>query len=99
MGWGPIIIVGIIVWGAVAAYKAKLGIVADEDGNETRIAAAAPIDDGETKAEIKQLKERVQVLERLVTDRSYDLAGEIEALRASSDQSGDPLNIKTQEKA
>ncbi|TIX52122.1 hypothetical protein E5222_03050 [Alteraurantiacibacter aquimixticola] len=46
---------------------------------------------------VKELEERVQVLERIVTDRGYDIATQIEALRDTKkveDQgSGVPLGL------
>lgn len=99
MDWATVAVVAIVIWGVVKAVQAKHGIVSDEDGNEARIAPADRYDDSATKAEIRQLKERVQVLERLVTDRSHTLADEIEALRAPSSDRGVPLNINSQEKA
>ena len=63
-----------------AHYRAKHGIVADEDGNE-RLA----IDPGTSrmKQEITELKERIAVLERLATDDNgaRQLDREIEKLR------------------
>ena len=50
---------------------------------------------------IQKLEDRVQVLERIVTDRGYDIATQIEALRdvrSVEDQSaGVPLNISKKE--
>ena len=50
---------------------------------------------------IQQLEDRVQVLERIVTDRGYDIATQIEALRdvrqVEGQDSGTPLNINKQE--
>ena len=52
---------------------------------------------------IQQLEDRVQVLERIVTDRGYDIATQIEALRdtrtVEQKDSGTPLNISKQENA
>ena len=52
---------------------------------EKRIAAGATRpDDGAARrrdARVDELEERVRVLERIVTDGSYDLASKIEALR------------------
>lgn len=52
---------------------------------------------------IKALEDRVAVLERIVTDRGYDVATQIEALRDTREVeqsgSGIPLDIKNQEKA
>lgn len=66
-----------------ARYKAKHGILEDEYGNE-RLAKAA--DTGEAarlREEVRSLKERVQVLERVITDQrqTSDLSLEIEKLR------------------
>ena len=48
-------------------------------------------------SQVQQLEDRVQVLERIVTDRGYDIATQIEALRdvrqVESQDSGTPLNI------
>lgn len=99
MEWVMVAVVAILVWGGVKAIQAKHGIISDEDGNEKRVAPAETSADPATKQEIRQLKERVQVLERLVTDRSHLLADEIEALRKPTQQSGVPLNVSTQEKA
>ncbi|MEO1044646.1 MAG: hypothetical protein AAFX04_04330 [Pseudomonadota bacterium] len=65
-----------------ARYRAQHGILEDEDGNQFRS------DNSEAKAlqaEVHQLKERIAVLERVITDDrgSRDLAREIEDLRNS----------------
>jgi hypothetical protein len=44
---------------------------------------------GSSAAQIAQLEERVRVLERIVTDRGYDLAHQIEALRSDEGRSLD----------
>jgi hypothetical protein len=100
MDWSVVAIVAIVIWGGVKAFQAKYGIVSDEDGNETRLASPDAYDDTATKAEVKALKERVAVLERVVTDPSNNLAQEIESLRDSrSTGSGIPLDIDTKTKA
>ena len=53
---------------------------------------------------VQQLEDRVQVLERIVTDRGYDIATQIEALRDTRrvDEeigSGTPLGLETKERA
>jgi hypothetical protein len=69
-----------------ARYKAKHGILQDEYGNE-RIAKGARSADTDEAArlrdEVRSLKERVQVLERVITDQrqTSDLSLEIEKLR------------------
>lgn len=52
-------------------------------------------------AQIQRLEDRVQVLERIVTDKGYDVATQIEALRDTRrhDDAGVPLNIESKEKA
>ena len=103
MDWAAVAVVAILVWGGVKAVQAKYGIISDEDGNETRIAPSEKYDDSHTKAEITELRDRVKVLERLVTDRGFSLADEIEALRdtpsPSASDAGVPLNLDTKEKA
>ncbi len=90
-GWALVAIIAIIVWGVVQYTKARAGITTDEYGKET----LAPRDDGRSLAEIEaaqrevtELKERIKVLERIVTDSNTGdarerarITAEIEALR------------------
>ncbi|MFN3864209.1 MAG: hypothetical protein ACK4RT_08000 [Erythrobacter sp.] len=90
--WALVALVAIVMWGIVASIRARAGIVADEDGNPK----IAPREDGPGAAEreaarreLADLKERVQVLERIITDANTSaareqarIAAEIEALRA-----------------
>jgi hypothetical protein len=73
---------------AFAPFLMVIGIVwvkGQQQIEEKRIAASAgtPNVAGESVAveRIEELEERVRVLERIVTDRSYDVASQIEALR------------------
>ena len=52
-------------------------------------------------SQIQRLEDRVQVLERIVTDRGYDVATQIEALRdaRSHEDAGTPLAFESREKA
>ena len=54
-------------------------------------------------AQVQKREDRVQVLERIVTDRGYDIATQIEALRevreVEDETSGVPLNIGKKENA
>jgi len=89
--WATVAIVAIIVWGVVQYAKARAGIMTGEDGNET----LAPRDDGRSIAELDaarrelaDLRDRVKVLERIVTDSNTGdareqarISAEIEALR------------------
>jgi hypothetical protein len=75
-----VIIVGIVGACSViaTALKARYGIREDEDGNQIVVS------DAETtrlRDEVRTLKERVAVLERIATDRSNSLEREIEQLR------------------
>lgn len=79
-------IVLIVTIGKVASskYKANNGIIEDEDmlGNKTQ----RLIGNADTQAmqnEIRELKERIKVLERIATDSSSanDVSRQIEALR------------------
>lgn len=89
--WAIVALVAIVVWGLVERAKARAGIITDEYGNEK----LAQRDDSQSLAEIaaarrevSELKERVKVLERIVTDSNTGdarerarIAAEIEALR------------------
>ena len=63
-------------------YRAQAGILRDNSGNESAIARIAA-DDVALQREVEDLRERVRVLERIVTDNrpARDLALEIESLR------------------
>lgn len=53
-------------------------------------------------SKVQQLEDRVRVLERIVTDRGYDIATQIEALRDQrrvDEGAGVPLNVASQENA
>ena len=82
--WAMVAVVAIIVWGIVQLRKTRSsgenGIAADESLRDAR--------DPDAEREIEQLRERIQVLERIATDgNSLDaqetrkIAAEIEALR------------------
>jgi hypothetical protein len=93
--WTAVVIVAAI-WGFIQIYTRHhdrtLGVTRDEDGNPV----FAPRDEGRTatdleaaRSEVAELKERVKVLERIVTDANSGdaleqtrIAAEIEALRA-----------------
>ena len=77
-----VIIVALVMVASIVKtrYRAMHGIVADEDGNE-RIAADP--DATRLRDEVKSLKDRIAVLERLATDDNgaRALDREIEKLR------------------
>lgn len=78
-------VVMIVAIGAVASVlRAKYGIT--RGGRRQRDEAYVTVDDSETirlREEVKELKERLHVLERIATDnnRAVDLDREIERLR------------------
>ena len=92
-----------------APFLMVLGIVwiaSQKKLEEKRIAATAESSSekaAQYAAQTAQLEQRVQTLERIVTDRGYDIATQIEALRderaVEQSGSGTPLNIKTGERA
>ncbi len=66
-----------------ARYKAQHGILEDEDGNERLAKPADTAEAARLREDVRGLKERVQVLERVITDQrqTSDLSIEIEKLR------------------
>lgn len=66
-------------------------------------AAATAEKAAQYSSQVQRLEDRVQVLERIITDRGYDIATQIEALRDTKkveDQgAGVPLNIDSKERA
>lgn len=92
----PFLMVLGIVWMNKQSKMEKLRIEATAENSAERAAQYA--------SRVQQLEDRVQVLERIVTDRGYDIATQIEALRdqRSVDETsatGVPLNIEDKEKA
>lgn len=81
-------VIGIVLIVTIGSIiRAKHGIRRDSKGNE--YFAGNPNQEAETRAlqaEIRQLKERIQVLERIATDnnRALSLDEEIEKLRDRS---------------
>ena len=106
-GWAIVAVVAIVVWGIVQMAKAKAGIISDEDGNETFVGSNDAVSKAETEEmrhEMKQLRERLHVLERIATDNNTldareraRIAAEIEALRGPEDN-GIPLPSSLSEK-
>jgi hypothetical protein len=75
-------IIVIVTIGSV--LKARFGIHKDKNGNEVFRGNDAVADAARLRDEVRALKERVQVLERVITDSetsSLRLDREIEALR------------------
>jgi len=64
----PFLLLGYFIWSRHQRRMAELAIAQGQDADAAAQALA-------------RLEERVRVLERILTDRSSDLAGQIEALR------------------
>ncbi len=83
---GPFeMVVAIVIVATIGSIvKAKMGVRKDKWGNETQVGPSAnSAENARLRDEVKMLKERVQVLERVVTDNegSLRLDREIERLR------------------
>lgn len=82
-GWVIIAVVAILVWGVIRMSKIRQGIVTDERGNETfRDASADREALLEAERERDELRERVQVLERIVTDANMPAAQKTKQIEA-----------------
>jgi len=94
----PIIGVMIPIVAIWAKHQQKMAEIQSETTADATAEKAA-----QYAAQVHKLESRVQVLERIVTDRGYDVATQIEALRdvkAIEDTStGIPLNLENKEKA
>jgi predicted nucleic acid-binding protein len=71
----PFLMVVGIVW-VTSRAKLEEKRIAAETSARVQTAAGSPVSD-----RVDELEERVRILERIVTDGSYDLAQKIEALR------------------
>lgn len=69
----------VLIVGVVSLYKARMGVRTDRHGNELPPHDSAEA--GRMREEIRTLKERVAVLERIATDRNHLLEQEIDKLR------------------
>ncbi|MEM1052756.1 MAG: hypothetical protein AAGI28_11740 [Pseudomonadota bacterium] len=85
----------VAIWAKHKEKVAKLQIDATADATAEKAAQYA--------SQVQKLEDRVQVLERIVTDRGYDVATQIEALRDTREVErqdiGVPLNIDKKETA
>lgn len=81
MEWAIMVVAIVLITTIGQIYRAKHGIGKDRRGHD--VALGKP-DSTRMREEIKTLKERIAVLERLATDtnRSVDLDREIEQLRS-----------------
>jgi len=83
------------IWTSHKQKVAKMQIEATAEHTAEKAAQYA--------SHVKELEDRVRVLERIVTDRGYDIATQIEALRdtrsVEETGSGVPLSIDQKETA
>jgi hypothetical protein len=91
----PFIMVGFIVWTKHQSKIAELQVKTTATDTAERAAQYA--------SHVQALEDRVRVLERIVTDRGYDIATQIEALRdqrrVDEADSGVPLAALHKERA
>ena len=84
----------VAIWTSHKQKIAKLQIDATASATAEKAAQYA--------SQVKELEDRVRVLERIVTDRGYDVATQIEALRDVRDVeekgSGVPLDMPNKER-
>ncbi|TIX51447.1 hypothetical protein [Alteraurantiacibacter aquimixticola] len=80
--WTAAVVI-VAIWAFVTIYSHRhdgtLGVTRDEDGNPV----FPPRDESELQREVKELRERVKVLERIATDdrEAKRLSSEIDRLR------------------
>ena len=90
----PFIMVCFIVWTKHQSKMAKLQIEST--------AALSAEKAAQYSSHVQQLEDRVRVLERIVTDRGYDVATQIEALRdqrrVEEPEAGVPLDMPVRER-
>lgn len=72
----PILALSIPIFAIVTHHRRKVEEMRLEAARADRSAFG-----GQDNARVQMLEDRVAVLERIVTDRSYDVASQIEALR------------------
>jgi hypothetical protein len=65
---------------AFTIIKHKMGIP-DRSGRGTRASLVDDEENARLREQVKRLQDRIQILERIVTDRGVETAAQIEALR------------------
>ena len=91
----PFVMVVAIVWMKHQQKLAEMGVQTTAQNTAEKAAQYA--------SQIQRLEDRVQVLERIVTDKGYDVATQIEALRdtrsVDDGMNGTPLSYESRERA
>ena len=80
--WTAAIII-VAIWGFVQIYRARYGIIEDQHGNQS---APPRGDDPALQREIKELRERLKVLERIATDENSAAGREAKAIAEEIEQ-------------
>jgi uncharacterized protein YlxW (UPF0749 family) len=78
MGWAEMVVAIVLITAIAQVWKAKHGIRKDRHGNELFV------DDRENQQlrdEVKQLKDRLGVLEQITIEKENSLSREIDRLR------------------
>ena len=90
IGFAPFLMVIGIVWIAQRGKLEEKKIIATAEASSEKAAQYA--------SRVTELEDRVRVLERIVTDKGYDIAAQIEALRdqrrVDETVAGVPLDTK-----
>lgn len=85
----PVMALSIPIFAIVTHHRRKV--------EEMRLEAARTANGAQgaqDSARVQMLEDRVAVLERIVTDRSYDVASQIDALRDDRQASGAALDLE-----
>ena len=72
------VVIIVAITAIAGIYKAKYGVRRDRDGNEYH---ATDAENAKLRDEVKALKERLAVLERITIEKENSLEREIERLR------------------
>ena len=92
VGFAPFLMVMFIVWTVSRSKTEEKRLEATAQGSAEKAAQYA--------SRVQELEDRVRVLERIVTDKGYDIATQIEALRDQrnvDEGTGVPLEIARKE--
>ncbi len=92
VGFAPFLMVMFIVWTVSRSKTEEKRLEATAQGSAEKAAQYA--------SRVQELEDRVRVLERIVTDKGYDIATQIEALRdqrSVDEGTGVPLEIARKE--
>ena len=78
MGWAEMVVAIVLITTIASIWRAKHGIRRDRRGGEHYVDHA---ENDRLRDEVKQLKERLAVLERITVEKENSLEREIERLR------------------